>query len=250
MGRLQLQDKVILITGALGQAGESAISMFLEKGASVVACDIKPEDAFTEKDELQRQYGSERLLYITSDVMKEARVQALMEAIKQHFGRLDGVYHNVYVNKVSLIEDLSLEDWEDTLRGTLTSTFLVCKYATRLMSQAGGGSIVNTSSILGGILAKAKNAGYGAGKAGLEQFTRVAAIEYAKYGIRVNAVVPGDFKSAELSARLGPNHMKENTLIGRTGSPNEINAVAAFLLSDEASYVTGSMYPVNGGAAI
>lgn len=250
MGSLQLQDKVILITGALGKAGKSAVSLFLEKGASVAACDVKAESAFEEKQDLQRRYGTDRLLYVEADVTNELQVQSFMKSIKFYFGRLDGCYHNVYVNKAKAIAEQTLEDWEANIRGTLTSTFLVCKYAAKLMKETGGGSIVNTSSIMGGELVRARNAGYSAGKAGLEQLTRVAAAEFAQDGIRVNAVVPGDFKSLETIARLGPDYMKDTTLIGRTGTPNEINAVAAFLLSDEASYVTGSMYPVDGGLVI
>ena len=250
MGSLQLEGKVILITGALGQAGRPAVSFFLEKGASIAACDIKPIEEFIELTELQQQYGNERLLYVQANAMEEDQVINLMDTVEQYFGKLDGTYHNVYVNKVATIADQSLADWENSIRGTMTSAFLLFKYAAPLISKSGGGSMVSNSSIMGSILARAKNAGYAAGKAGLEQLTRIAAIEYAKDGIRVNAVVPGDFKSLEAAEQMGPEHMKNSTLIGRTGRPNEINAVAAFLLSDEASYVTGSMYPVNGGLGI
>ncbi len=250
MGSSQLQDKVILITGALGKAGRAAIPFFLERGASVAACDIKPASEFADQEQLQKLHGNNRLLYVEGDMTDEKQVQSLMNAIKQYFGRLDGCYHNVYVSRSKLISELSLDDWETAIRGTLTSAFLVCKYAAKLMKETGGGSIVNTSSIMGGAFVRPRSAGYSAGKAALEQLTRVAAAEFARDGIRVNAVVPGDFKTVETIERLGPNYMKDTTLIGRTGFPNEINAVAAFLLSDEASYVTGSMYPVDGGLVI
>src|SRR5690606_10119024 len=106
--------------------------------------------------------------YIEANATIESQVRSMMNAVDQFFGRLDGCYHNVYTNKVGLIREQSLEDWEDNLRGTLTSAFLVCKYAADLMRQSGGGSIVNTSSILGGAYPRPGNAGYGAGKAGLE----------------------------------------------------------------------------------
>lgn len=250
MSTLPLQGKVILVTGALGQAGRSAVPFFLGKGASIAACDIRPEADFTEKADLEEQFGKERLVYIQANATNEDEIRSLMQSVKEYFGRLDGCYHNVYQSVVKRIEELALEEWEYTIRGTLTSTFLVTKYAAELMKETGGGAIVNTSSILGGKIAQARNAGYGAAKAGVEHLTRVAAVEYADAGIRVNAVVPGDFKSAEHAEKLGPEHMKNSTLIRRTGTPNEINAVAAFLLSDESSYVTGSMYPVNGGLAI
>ena len=108
---------------------------------------------------------------------------------------------------------------------------------------------MNTSSILGTV-PKFNNASYGAGKAGMEHLTRYAAVEFAPYGIRANAIVPGDFKGEELLKTMSAEFfeaMKTETLIGRNGTPNEINEVAAFLLSDAASYVTGSVYPVTGG---
>ncbi|UVI29647.1 SDR family NAD(P)-dependent oxidoreductase [Paenibacillus spongiae] len=250
MGALQLDNKVIFITGALGAAGSAAVKLFLERGALIAACDIRPASDFAELESLTEQYGGDRLMFVQSDMRVEADVREAVASVERAFGRLNGSYHNAYVNKVGLIADQSLEDWEDCIAGTLTSTFLVMKYAAALMIPSGGGSIVSTSSVLGGSILRSGNAGYGAGKAGLEQLTRIAALEYAPYGIRANAVVPGDFKSDELLAQLSQAHldfMSKISMIGRSGTPNEINEVAAFLLSDAASYVTGSMYPVTGG---
>jgi NAD(P)-dependent dehydrogenase (short-subunit alcohol dehydrogenase family) len=249
MNKMQLQDKVVLITGALGAAGRSAAQMFLERGAIITACDIKSLDNFPEMDSLTQQYGEQRFTYIQADVTNEDQVKNIMEKTNRVFGRLDGSYHNAYVNNYRSIADQTLQEWEESIRGTLTSTFLVCKFAAQLMIQSGGGSIVNTSSVLG-YIPKANNAGYGAGKAGLEQLTRIIAVEYAPYGIRANAVVPGDFKSEVVLANTTQKFkekMKEISLIGRSGTTNEINEVAAFLLSDSSSYVTASLYPVTGG---
>lgn len=249
MKGLSLQDKVILITGALGDGGREAVKLFLQKGALVAAADIKQLDQFPEWDSLYEQYGSKRMLYLNTDFCNEDQVKSAVEHVEEHFGRLDGSYHNVYINQALSISEMSMEDWEYSLRGTLTSAFLICKYAAQLMIKSGGGSIVNTSSILGAV-PRFNNASYGAGKAGMEQLMRYAAVEYAPYGIRVNVVVPGDFKGEQLLTTMSPSHnewMKTSSLIGRSGTPNEINEVAAFLLSEAASYVTGSVYPVNGG---
>src|SRR5690606_13185249 len=136
MNQLQLNNKVILITGALGALGSSAIQMFLERGASLAACDIKSIDSSPKIDALARQFGEQRLLYIQADVTDEEQVKHVMEKTKQVFGRLDGSYHNAYVNNYRSIAEQTLEEWEGSIRGTLTSTFLVCKYATQLMIES------------------------------------------------------------------------------------------------------------------
>lgn len=246
---LQLENKVIVITGAQGAAGSDATKMLLERGAFVAACDIRPVSDFRDFEKLKEQYGSDRLIYIQGNMTKEDQVQDLMRQIDRTFGRLNGCYHTAYVNNWGLIANQSLADWEDAIRGTLTSTFLVSKYAAELMIKSQGGSIVNVSSVLG-THPKKYNAAYGAGKAGVEHLTRVIAVEYAQYGIRANTVVPGDFKSVEVLANMSQQHhenMKRDSLAGRSGAAREINEVAAFLLSDAASYVTGSLYPATGG---
>ncbi|NOU67370.1 SDR family oxidoreductase [Paenibacillus sp. LMG 31461] len=249
MSKLQLADKVICITGAQGTAGRAAVKLFLEKGASVAACDLKEEEKLGEMKTFSELFGSERFLYIQADVTDEQQVNEVFSAMEAYFGRLDGLYHNAYVNHYKRIAEQSLASWNATINGTLTSTFLTCKYAAELMVKSSGGSIVNNSSILGS-KPLGGNASYGAAKAGLEQFTKVMAVEYADQGIRANSIVPGDFRT-EIDWQTGTEEFKESmrktSLIGRSGKPNEINEVAAFLLSDAASYITGSTYPVTGG---
>ncbi|GIP37579.1 NAD(P)-dependent oxidoreductase [Paenibacillus sp. J31TS4] len=244
-----LEEKIILITGALGQAGRSAARLFLEKGARLALCDRRPLADAPEVERLREQVGDRRFLFIEADVCTEEGAAALIARVEEHYGRLDGLYHNVYTNVWKPLLDLSLTEWEETLKGTMTSAYLVCREAVPLMIRSGGGSIVNTSSILGQVPKKGCLA-YGAGKAGLNQFTRVLAVDYAASGIRANVVVPGDFKSDEVLARQSEKSrqaMREETLAGRSGRADEINEVAAFLLSDAASYVTASLYTVDGG---
>jgi len=246
---VNLENKVILVTGALGDSGREAIRLFLEKGASVAANDLLSINHYPQWDALLEQYGDRRMLFLQADCCDESGVKSVMEQVEMHFGKLDGTYHNVYANPSLSISEMSLDDWENSIRGTLTSAFLVCKYAAKLMIKSGGGAMVNTSSLLS-TKPKGLNASYGAGKAGLEQLTKYAAVEYAPYGIRVNAIAPGDFKGKELLTAMSPSYfewIKKEALFGRSGTPNEINEVAAFLLSDSASYVTGSIYEVSGG---
>ncbi|MGI2295067.1 SDR family NAD(P)-dependent oxidoreductase [Paenibacillus sp. GXUN7292] len=236
---------MILITGAAGMLGLSAVHMFLERGAVVAACDARPipEGKMPGGDKAQR------FLFAEANMTSEIHIINLMSTIRERFGRLDGLYHNVYVNRTAKIVNQDLLDWEDTVRGTLTSTFLMNKHAAGLMRTNGGGAIVNTSSVLGTIPVP-ENAAYGASKAAVEQLTRVAAVELAPWSIRVNAIVPGDFKSEERLAGYTERQKEaigQKTLIGRSGLPHEVNELSAFLLSDAASYATGALYPITGG---
>lgn len=244
-----LKGKTIWLTGALGKLGSSAVPMLLEQGATVIASDLKPLDEAPAIRELAETVGESRLLYIQADMTDETQVREAVETIDRVFGRLDGGYFNAYVNVWKPVLSLTLEEWERTLKGTLTSAFLCCKYALPLMIRSGGGSIVNTSSALGHI-AKKGGAGYGSGKAGLNQLTKIIAKEHAESGIRANAIVPGDFKSDEVLARqteAQKEAMRQEALLGRSARADEINRVALFLLSDASSYMTASLVTVDGG---
>jgi len=244
-----LQDKVILITGCLGTLGRSAVAMFLERGATVYGCDLTPLERYPDIAQLQERYGERRLKLRQADMCDEGEVKAVIADVERVFGRLDGTYHNVYASGWKPAVEMSLEEWDRAIRGTLTSTFLLNKYALPLLIHSGGGSIVNTSSILGQVVSPGCLA-YGAAKAGVEQMTRVIAADYAEYGIRANALVPGDFDTKEAVANQSEQQrdaIRQRAWLGRSASADEINEVAAFLLSDASSYVTGASYKVDGG---
>jgi len=244
-----LQDKVILITGCLGTLGRSAVDMFLKRGAIVYGCDFLPVEQFSDYQQLQELYGDRRFVYKQTNMFEESEVRALIEDVERCFGRLDGTYHNVYSNGWKPIVEMSLEEWEYGIKGTLTSTFLLNKYAIQLLIRCGGGSIVNTSSILSQVVSDGYTA-YAAAKAGVNQLTRVIAADYAAFGIRANVIMPGNFRSkASLTQESERERetIKRKTWLGRTADADEINEAAAFLLSDASSYVTGSLYQVDGG---
>ncbi|WNQ13060.1 SDR family oxidoreductase [Paenibacillus aurantius] len=244
-----LEGKIILITGGLGTLGSSAIRLFLKQGATIAASDRKALQEHPAVEAAVEPYGKERFQYFQADVTDEAQVQELAEEIGRRFGALHGLYHNVYVNVAKPLLELTLEQWEDSMRGSLTSAFLVCKYMLPLMIRSGGGSIVNTSSIIGQVPLNNYLA-YGTAKAGMNQFTRLVAKDYASQGIRANVLVPGDFKSDEF-LESPPDSFREMmgniTLLGRSARADEINEVASFLLSDASSYVTASLYSADGG---
>jgi len=244
-----LDNKVILITGGLGTLGRSAIKMFLDRGAIVYACDRIPMDAYPATQQLLYQFGEQKFRFMQADVCEESDMISIIDEIESAYGRLDGTYHTVHTNVWKPVLELTLAEWEATIRGTLTSTFVVNKYALPLMIKSGGGSIVNTSSILGQIPSKGCLA-YGAGKAGINQFTKVLALDYAQYGIRANVLVPGDFGSTESLAAQSEQAkaaMKDNAMLGRSANADEINEMACFLLSDASSYTTGALFTVDGG---
>lgn len=236
----QLNGKVIWITGVLGLIGRSAAAAFLERGAWVIGTDLSEADGAHEVSRLRERYDN-RFTTFVSDAADEAQTEEAVRRIREAYGRLDGLFHTAYTQIWKRTSDTSLAEWEAVVRGTLTSTFLVNRCACYLMMESGGGAIVNTSSILGQVVIPDAPVAYAAAKAGLNQLTRIVAAEYAVHGIRANAIVPGDIKAHD-----HPNQHAAN-LIGRSGTPEEVADLAAFLLSDHSAYMTGSLYPIDGG---
>ncbi|MEF2244780.1 SDR family NAD(P)-dependent oxidoreductase [Paenibacillus sp. IITD108] len=239
MPEYRLKNKVIWVTGALGLIGKASVEHFLEEGAYVIGTDLLHFTQAAELSELERKFPGRFSLHV-SDATDEGQIIGIIEIIKRKFNRLDGLFHNAYTQIWKSLSEASLEDWEFVMKGTLTSTFLVNKYAVSMMKQLGGGSLVNTSSVLGTVPVKNGPVAYGSAKAAVNHLTRMIAVENALFGIRANAIIPGDIKSE--------NHAQAmDNLIGRSGRPEEVAKLAAFLLSDDSSYITGSLYPIDGG---
>ncbi len=246
----RLAGKVILITGAVSGIGAAIARRCLAEGASVVCAD-HAEDASTN---LAKELGS-RALAVSCDVTDGGSMERALGTVRGRFGRLDGLVHNAAAPSLDgTVVDLSEEQWRRELDVSLTGAFLAAKFALPLMISGGGGSVVLIASQFAHVAA-GKAVAYCAAKAGLVHLAKAMAVDHADEGIRVNSLSPGavatprllqrwpDLETADL--QLGPAH-----LLGRIAKPDEIAAAAAFLLSADASFVTGTDLLVDGGYAV
>ncbi|MBK6706915.1 MAG: SDR family oxidoreductase [Sphingomonadales bacterium] len=243
---MRFAGKVAVITGGASGIGAAAARLFHGEGASVVIGDLNAEAGSA----LAAELGHDRALFLPVDVADFAGVEALVHAAKDRFGRLDILFNNAGIGSFSPIADLPVEDWRRVIAINLDAVFFGCKAAIPIMHAQGGGAIVNTASA-SGMAGDFGFGAYNAAKAGVINFTRTAAIDHARDGIRVNAVCPGPVDTPIL-AGIGevPDlraDWEDRVPMGRFAQPQEIAEVVAFLASDAASYVTGVSIAVDGG---
>lgn len=251
MGRLQ--DKVIIITGALGGQGQIAVQRFLDEGAKVVASDLAAEAAGAVAERLNGD--AERLVYRGGDICGDDLPGELVALALERFGRLDVLYtnHGMMVGKPFL--ETTLDEFDKLIETNLRAPFALSLHAARAMAGGGGGAIIHNSSV-GGIVGFPTMAAYGASKGGLAQLARSMATDLAEHNIRVNAICPGvvdtqmprryvDGVGADQAEAFAA--MAEMHLLKRLARPEEIVNVVVFLASDEASFMTGTVVPVDGG---
>ena len=238
-----LDGKVAVITGAGSGMAKASTKIFVREGAKVVAADISGAEKDTAAE------VGEAVLPVHCDVTKEADVEAMMQAALDQFGRIDAVLNVAGIGGPERIHEFTIEDHEKTMRVNLRGVLLGMKHGIRAMLDSGGGAIVNWSSIGGLNASTFGTATYSASKAGVIAVTKAGAVEYGAKGIRVNALCPG-FILTEIMGAAGREHfpeMFEKAALGRAGEPSEVAEVAAFLVSDRASFVSGAIIPVDGG---
>ncbi|WP_093798154.1 SDR family NAD(P)-dependent oxidoreductase [Streptomyces sp. Wb2n-11] len=245
-----LQDKVIFITGASSGIGAAAASVFAREGAAVVLAARRKERLSAVVAELgDKGFDAS---YVVTDLTRAQDVREAVGFVVERHGRLDGAFNNAGIGGDQAPLHLMKDDVYDSIIDTNVRGVWNCLRAEiSAMLDNGGGSIVNNSSV-GGLVAIPAAAPYVASKHAVVGFTRAAADEYARQGIRVNAVAPGSTRSEITADWYDRNPGLEDSIHaitpqGRTAAPEEIAEAAAWLLSDRASYVTGVVMPVDGG---
>jgi len=246
---MRLQGKISLITGAASGIGEAAARTFAREGAAAIIADRDEANAARVAGEIRAAGGQAD--YVIVNVGKAADIERMVQSTADKFGRIDILLNNAVYTAVGRVADIPLEEWQRTLDVSLTAYFYATKLVLPIMVRQGGGVILNTSSTAG-FLADYKLAPYAVVKAGVLALTRNTAIEYARKGIRCNAICPGSTATPgflrTLSRPKGFREIYEDKIpMGRLAKPEEIANLMLFLASDEASFVTGAYYLADGG---
>jgi NAD(P)-dependent dehydrogenase (short-subunit alcohol dehydrogenase family) len=242
-----LANKVALITGASRGIGAAAARAFAAAGAAVVLAARSEEAIAALAQEIRSADG--HALAVPTDVGEPAAVERLVERTLGAFGRLDAAFNNAGAGHMPTpLADLAVENFDAAVRGSLRGVFLAMKYEILALLAGGGGAIVNMSSTAG-MRGVPGMAGYAAAKHGVIGLTESAALDYAQQRIRVNAIAPGPILTARLSTLSDEVRapVARTVPMGRVGLPEEVAAVAAWLCSDQASFITGATIPIDGG---
>lgn len=246
---MRLANKTAIITGGASGIGRAAAMVFAREGAKVAIADLNAEGG-RETVKLIEQQGGTAFFYETN-VSDSNQMHSLVSATVESFGQLDILFNNAGIGHPDVKSvDLEEEEWDRIIDINLKGVFLGIKHSVPHLKKAGGGAIINTSSLLG-LKGQKYLAAYNASKAGVVLLTKNAALEYGRDNIRVNAIAPGVIDTQIIvgwknDERKWPIISRANAL-GRIGTPEEVANAVLFLASDEASFITGATLSVDGG---
>ena len=246
----KLEDKVAVITGAASGIGRATALLFAREGARVVVADWDESGGSRIAEEIAEAGGE--AVAVRTDVSQAEDVRSLINAAVEGYGRLDVLFNNAGVEgELAPTADCSLENWDSVIGINLKGVFLGMKYAIPHMVSHGGGTIINNASVAG-VVGFAGLPAYCASKGGVIQLTKAAALEYAKAGIRVNAICPGVIATPMVERVIGDNKEMKKSFealepVGRFGTPEEVARLALFLATEDSSFCTGAPFIVDGG---
>lgn len=246
----QLEGKVALVTGGGSGIGRASALAFAREGAKVAVVDVNVKGG-EETVQMIRAAGGESI-FVKTDVSKASEVEVMVNKTIETYGRLDCAYNNAGVGQSRrLTADCDEEDWDRVISINLKGVWLCMKYEIPPMLQQGKGAIVNAASVLG-LVGRDRRSAYTASKHGVVGLTKVAALEYATAGIRVNAVCPGLIRTPAVEHAWSHNpeaeaQAKAAQPMGHPGTPEEVAEVVVWLCSDAASFVNGHAMAVDGG---
>jgi NAD(P)-dependent dehydrogenase (short-subunit alcohol dehydrogenase family) len=248
----RLAGKVVIITGAGRGIGRAAALLFASEGARLALVDINEESGEAAAEEVRLQGGE--AIYVKTDLTHSAQVKMMADTVVEKYGRIDVLYNNAGINHFGKVTDADEAAWDRVMAVNAKSVFLTCKFVIPIMAKQKKGVIINTGSAAS-LVGLANLSAYTASKGAVLQLTRNMALDYAKDGIRVNAICPG-VTATEMTEQViyddpDPKAARErfDRVIprGSMAAPIEIANAALFLASDESSYITGAAIPVDGG---
>lgn len=240
---MKLQDKVAVITGGASGIGAATARLFVQEGAKVVLVDLNEEKGKAFEAELKAQNAD--ALFVKANITSEEEVQNIFKETIAAFGKVDVVFNNAGIGRVTPTENLEYAEWRNTVNVDLDGVFLVAREAIREMLKSGGGTIVNTASMYGWV-GSPGSAAYNAAKGGVINLTRSLALEYATRNIRVNALAPG-FIDTPIIPEESKEVLKTMTPMQRLGESEEMAKAVLFMASDDSSFMTGNVLTVDGG---
>ena len=248
----RFEEKVVIVTGGAGGIGDAICRRFAEEGAEVWIVDANRELAEVLAGSIVESGGKAQ--WRSVNLASSSEIKSFVQELKESRGKIDVLINNAGINRRGALLELSEEDWMTTFNVNLNALFHMCQAVLPVMIEQGGGAIVNTASQWG-LHPAPGHIAYNTSKAAVAAFTQNLARDYAPHKVRVNAVCPGEVRTPMLEsnlARTGRSIDDFNALVpfGRIGEPSEIAALIAFLASDEAPYLCGSLVEITGAQAV